>query len=62
MTNKEIDKLKDLVMDLGWDCQSMTRSGVFYYNEICVLLDLEPYERPNDLYCDISERINYEQV
>lgn len=40
---KNIELLKELVLDLGWDCQRMSSSGIETYNEICNLLNLEPY-------------------
>jgi hypothetical protein len=44
MTQKELEKLKDLVWDLAFDCQRMSQSGVEQYNEICKILKLEPYK------------------
>lgn len=55
MSRDELEKLRSLVIDLGWDCQSMTTSGIHYYNQICIMLDLEPYEMPNYDYCDITK-------
>jgi hypothetical protein len=42
---KALDKkLTDLVLDLGWDCQRMSQSGVETYNAICRILDIEEYQ------------------
>jgi hypothetical protein len=43
MKDKDMELLKELVLDLGWDCQRMSSSGIETYNEICNLLNLEPY-------------------
>jgi hypothetical protein len=40
---KELDHLRDLILDLGWECQRMSSSGVEEYNEICRILDIEEY-------------------
>ena len=40
---KELDRLRDLILDLGWECQRMSSSGVEEYNEICRILDIEEY-------------------
>ena len=44
MKDKDMELLKELVLDLGWDCQRMSSSGIETYNEICNLLNLEPYQ------------------
>lgn len=44
MKDKDMELLKELVLDLGWDCQRMSSSGIETYNEICNLLNLEPYK------------------
>ena len=59
MNKIDIEKLKDLVLDLGWDCQRMSKSGVEIYNEICQLLDIDEVPDDNTFYCDVSERINH---
>jgi hypothetical protein len=41
---KALDKkLIDLVLDLGWDCQRMSGSGLSTYNDICRILNIEGY-------------------
>jgi hypothetical protein len=45
MNREELEKLRTLIIDLGWDCQRMSNSGIETYNEICTILDLETYER-----------------
>lgn len=62
MKQYDIEKIKSLVLDLGWDCQRMSRSGVEIYNEICQLLDIDEVPDDNTFYCDVSERVNYENV
>ena len=37
-------KLTDLVLDLGWDCQCMSQSGLATYNAICRILNIEEYK------------------
>jgi len=36
-----INKLKNLVYDLGWDYERLSQSGQGVYNELCDLLDIE---------------------
>lgn len=47
--SKELDRLRDLILDLGWDCQVMTRSGIATYNKICRILDVEEYTDTCDM-------------
>ena len=43
--SKALDrKLTDLVLDLGWDCQRMSQSGLATYNAICRTLKIEEYK------------------
>jgi hypothetical protein len=37
-------KLTNLVLDLGWDCQRMSCSGIETYNAICKVLNIEEYK------------------
>ena len=37
-------KLTDMVLDLGWDCQCMSGSGLATYNAICRALNIEEYK------------------
>jgi len=37
-------KLTDMVLDLGWDCQCMSQSGLATYNAICRTLNIEEYK------------------
>ena len=37
-------KLTDMVLDLGWDCQRMSQSGLATYNAICRTLNIEEYK------------------
>ena len=37
-------KLTDMVLDLGWDCQRMSQSGLATYNTICRTLNIEEYK------------------
>ena len=37
-------KLTNLVLELGWDCQRMSGSGVSTYNAICRTLNIEEYK------------------
>jgi len=42
---KALDKkLTNLVLDLGWDCQRMSCSGLETYNAICRALNIEEYK------------------
>ena len=42
--SKALDKkLTNLVLDLGWDCQRMSQSGIKTYNRLCKLLNIEEY-------------------
>ena len=42
---KALDKkLTNLVLDLGWDCQRMSQSGIATYNAICGALNIEEYK------------------
>ena len=43
MSNKNYEKLRELVLDLGWDCQRMSSSGIETYNAICRMLNIEEY-------------------
>ncbi len=38
MSKSQLEKIKSLVDDLGWDFQSMTRCGRATYRELCLLL------------------------
>jgi hypothetical protein len=41
---KALDKkLTNLVLELGWDCQRMSGSGLYTYNDICRILNIEEY-------------------
>lgn len=40
----KVEQLRELVLDLGWDCQRMSQSGIETYNDICKLLNIEEYE------------------
>lgn len=44
MSPAKLKKLQDKVLDLGWDCQRMSSSGVETYNEICDLINIERYK------------------
>jgi hypothetical protein len=44
MSKKDIEKIKELMIDLSFDCQRMSQSGLETYNELCILLDLETME------------------
>jgi len=37
-------KLTDMILDLGWDCQRMSQSGLATYNAICRTLNIEEYK------------------
>jgi hypothetical protein len=37
-------KLTNLVLDLNWDCQRMSQSGLATYNAICRALNIEEYK------------------
>jgi len=37
-------KLTNLVLELGWDCQRMSGSGISTYNAICRALNIEEYK------------------
>jgi len=42
---KALDKkLTNLVLELGWDCQRMSGSGLSTYNAICRALKIEEYK------------------
>ena len=56
MKQLDLEVLKGLITDLGWDCNRMSTSGIETYNEICKLLDIDEVPDDNILYCDISER------
>lgn len=38
MNTKQIEAVKDLVDDLGWDYQSMTQGGRDTYKKLCLAL------------------------
>jgi hypothetical protein len=44
MNKKDIEKIKELIISLSFDCQRMSQSGLETYNEICILLNLETME------------------
>ncbi len=44
MNKKDIEKIKELMISLSFDCQRMSQSGLETYNEICILLNLETME------------------
>ena len=48
--NDEGDRLKNLLDDLGWDYQRMSRSGREVYDEICHLLNMIPED---EVYMEI---------
>ena len=37
-------KLTNLILELGWDCQRMSGSGLSTYNAICRALNIEEYK------------------
>jgi len=41
MSNKEIQKVRELVANLCFDHQRMSSSGQYYYEELCKLLNIE---------------------
>ena len=43
MKSNTVEQIRDLVLDLGWDCQRMSQSGIETYNRLCKLLNIEPY-------------------
>ena len=43
MKSNTIEQIRDLVMDLGWDCQRMSQSGIETYNRLCKILNVEEY-------------------
>ena len=50
---KALDRrLTELVLDLGWDCQRMSSSGIETYNAICRALNIEEYKEE---YADESQ-------
>jgi hypothetical protein len=43
MKSNTVEQIRDLVLDLGWDCQRMSQSGIETYNRLCKILNIEPY-------------------
>ena len=41
-------ELFTLVLDLGWDCQQMSQSGLATYNAICRTLNIEEYKEEHE--------------
>ena len=41
MSKSQLEKVKSLVDDLGWDFQPMTKGGRDTYKELCLLLGWE---------------------
>lgn len=44
MNTKDLEKIKELIISLSFDCQRMSQSGLETYNEICILLNLNTME------------------
>lgn len=40
----KLDEVQDLILDLGWECQRMSQSGVTSYNNLCDQFNIETYE------------------
>jgi hypothetical protein len=40
--NYKVEKAKTLIFNMGWDYDRMSQSGQQYYNELCLLLNIEP--------------------
>ena len=40
----KLNKVQNLILDLGWDCQRMSQSGVASYNKLCKQFNIETYE------------------
>jgi hypothetical protein len=61
--SKALDKkLTNLVLDLGWDCQRMSQSGIETYNRLCKILNIEEYydEPSDDKRFDDADGVVYE--
>jgi hypothetical protein len=43
MKSNTVEQIRDLVLDLGWDCQRMSQSGIETYNRLCKILNIEEY-------------------
>jgi hypothetical protein len=58
MEKYNISSIQDLVIDLEVDYQRMSRSGQEIYDELSAALGLDPVEKPNHLYCDVSDMMD----
>jgi len=39
--NEKMNRIQDLVYNMGWDYDRMSSSGQLYYAELCELLNIE---------------------
>jgi hypothetical protein len=42
ITSKKLAEIQDQIVDLGWETQRMSRSGVETYNKLCETFYVEP--------------------
>jgi hypothetical protein len=52
---KKLKLIQDLVLDLEFDYQRMSRSGQQIYDELSEALGLDPVEKPNNNFCHIGD-------
>ena len=39
--NEKMERIPDLVYNMGWDYDRLSSSGRIYYEELCILLNVE---------------------
>jgi len=44
INKQKLNEVQELILDLGWECQRMSQSGVISYNKLCDHFNIEHYE------------------
>ena len=58
MDKNKIALLQSLIDDLSFDFERLSGSGQETYNDLCILVGLEPLTDDRHAYCDVSDRFN----
>ena len=58
LTNTEYDTAQQLIVDLGWEIDRMSSSGVESHDELCRIFGIETTEEIKEHYENTSKRHN----
>ncbi len=58
LTKKEYETAQQLIVDLGWEIDRMTSSGVETHDELCRIFNIETTKEVEEHYEDKSGRYN----